>query len=163
MAERTPAAIAQAQGVGYIPSGLFIVTTHENGVSDGYLASWVQQVSFEPLMVALAINPGRPGYEHIKAGKTFTINVVGDHETQFLRHFWKGYGPENNPFGEISHEVSEHGGLILKDAKAAIDCQLVESTKPGDHEIIMARVIGSKVLTEEGKPKTHVRKSGLDY
>lgn len=163
MADKSPQALECAQGVGYIPSGLFIIATHENGVSDGYLASWVQQISFEPLLVALAINPGRPGYERIKAGKTFTINVVGDHETQYLRYFWKGYSDADNPFSQIAHEVSSNGGLVLKDAKSSIDCQMVDSLKPGDHEIVIAKVLGSKVLNEESKPKTHVRKSGLDY
>ena len=43
----------KAQAVGHIPSGLFIVTTTDGGKKDGYLASWVQQVSFEPLVLSL--------------------------------------------------------------------------------------------------------------
>jgi len=163
MAQKSAEQLEQAQGVGYIPSGLFIITTHEEGVTDGYLASWVQQVSFEPLMVCLAINPGRPGYERIKAGKTFTINIVGDHEMGYLRYFWKGYAPEENPFSEIAHELTPQGGVFLKDAIAAIDCQLESTVTPGDHELVIAKVLSSRVLNSEAKSKTHMRKSGLDY
>lgn len=150
-----------ASAVGHIPSGLFIVTTTEGDKKDGYLASWVQQVSFSPLVVALAVKAGRPGYEQIMAGKPFTINVVGEHETQYLRHFWKGY--EQSPFGEIEHFVNDKGGLVIKGAKSAITCKMITKTQPGDHEVVFAEVIASDVNETEAKPKVHIRKSGLDY
>lgn len=153
----------KAQAVGHIPSGLFIIAVENEGHKDGYLASWVQQVSFEPLVVAFTIKKDRPGYEAIKSGKPFAINIVGDHETQYLRHFWSGYDPENSPFNSIDHEVGANGGLIIKDAKSAIECKFMEANQPGDHEIFFAEVLGSKVLSEEGKPKVHIRKTGLDY
>lgn len=149
--------------VGHIPSGLFIICTKEGDQKDGYLASWVQQVSFNPLLVSFTIKPDRVGYQSIIDGKTFTINVVGDHETQYMRHFWSSYGPENNPFHEIDHEVSENDGVLIKDAKSVIECKFVSKTTPGDHEIITAEVIGSYIFNEESKPKVHIRKSGLDY
>ena len=72
-------------GVGHIPSGLFIVSVqNENKFIDGYLASWVQQISFSPLMISLAISPSRPGYESIISGRSFSVNVVGEHDTQYL-------------------------------------------------------------------------------
>ena len=93
----------KAAAVGHVPSGLFIVAVSDpqSKTTDGYLASWIQQVSFNPMIVALAIKPGRPAYELIKAGKTFAINVVGDHDKNYLKHFWKGYDPNNNPFHEV--------------------------------------------------------------
>ncbi len=163
MTERSEQDIKRAAGVGHIPSGLFVVTTHEDGVSDGYLASWVQQVSFSPLLVSLAINESRPGYQRIKDGKTFTINIVGDHEMGYLKHFWKGYSPSENPFPEIEHELTAEGGVAISRAIASIDCQLESSIKPGDHEIVIAKVLASRVHTTEGKSKVHLRKSGLDY
>jgi hypothetical protein len=155
----------KAAAVGLIPSGLFIVAVKDqnNQTSDGYLASWVQQVSFSPMLVSLAIKPGRPAYDLIKAGKPFAINVVGEHDKSFLKHFWKGYDPAQNPFNELSHFVGENQGLILDQAKAAIECVMVSSSRPGDHEIIIAEVKSSHILNTEAKPMVHLRKSGADY
>jgi flavin reductase (DIM6/NTAB) family NADH-FMN oxidoreductase RutF len=152
-----------AKAVGHIPSGLFIVATKTGEQLDGYLASWVQQVSFKPLMIALAINPDRPGYDSIIAGETFTVNVVGDHEMNYLKHFWSGYDPENSPFKVIDHEISKNGGILIKGAKSVIECRFKDKIKPGDHEVILAEVVESYVMNEESKPKVHIRKSGLDY
>ena len=152
-----------AQAVGHIPSGLFIITCKDGDQIDGYLASWVQQVSFSPLMIAAATKKDRPGYKGISEGKTFTINVVGKHDMNYLKHFWSGYGPDNNPFKEIPHRVTENGGVIIEGAKSAIECRMKEMTQPGDHEIVFAEVIDSHVNNEEAEVKTHIRKSGLDY
>ena len=154
-----------ATAVGHIPSGLFIVAVqdaHSHAI-DGYLASWVQQVSFNPLIISLAIKPGRPAYDLIKSCQTFAINVVGDHDKSYLKHFWKGYDSANNPFSELPHERGQHGGVILKQAKSAIECKLISSQRPGDHDIVFAEVLSSYVMNEEAKPLVHIRKSGADY
>lgn len=155
----------KAAAVGLIPSGLFIVAIHdfESKTSDGYLASFVQQISFSPLIVALAIKPGRPAYDLIKAGKPFAINIIGDHDKSYLKHFWKGYDPASNPFNEIPNHLGEFQGLILDQAKASLECVMLASTKPGDHEVIFAEVKASHVMNTESKPVVHIRKSGADY
>ena len=153
----------KAVAVGHIPSGLFIICTKNGDLADGYLASWVQQVSFNPLMISLAISSSRPGYEKIISGEVFSINIVGDHDMNYLKHFWKGYSPEENPFKEIPYKVTPNGGVSIDAAKSTIDCKFVSKIKPGDHEIVIAEVMGSQVNNEDSKPKTHVRKSGLDY
>lgn len=154
-----------AISVGHIPSGLFIVTVQdpETKVIDGYLASWIQQISFNPMMISLAVKPGRPAYDLITSGKPFAVNIVGDHDKSYLKHFWKGYDPNTNPFNELSHEAGAHGGIILKGAKSAIECQLVSSAQPGDHTIVFAKVLSSVLNNEESKPMVHIRKSGMDY
>ncbi len=155
----------KATAVGLIPSGLFIVAVHdsETKTSDGYLASFVQQVSFNPLVVALAIKPGRPAYDLIKAGLPFAINIIGDHDKSYLKYFWKGYDPANNPFNEIPNHLGEFKGLILDQAKAALECVMIEGIKPGDHEVVFAEVKASHVMNPESKPLVHIRKSGADY
>ena len=153
-----------SSGVGHIPSGLFIVSVqNENKFIDGYLASWVQQISFSPLMISLAISPSRPGYESIISGRSFSVNIVGEHDTQYLRHFWKGYPEDQSPFNEIDHTITENGGVLIKGAKSTIDCEFVSKINPGDHEIVIAKFLNSYVNNEEAKPKVHIRKSGLDY
>lgn len=155
----------KAVAVGLIPSGLFIVAVYDPSTqkTDGYLASFIQQISFNPMVITLAIKPGRPAYDLIKAGLPFAVNIVGDHEKSFLKHFWKGYNPDHNPFNELPHHFGEFKGVILDQAKAAIECVMINSVTPGDHEVIFAEVKASHVMHAESKPMVHIRKSGADY
>jgi flavin reductase (DIM6/NTAB) family NADH-FMN oxidoreductase RutF len=173
--------------VGKIHSGLYIVTAQVGaqgshmepdsqasvlvgsqsglhvGRRDGYLASWVQQVSFEPLLLSVAIKPGRPAYDLITAGEVFTINVVGKNNNGVMKQFWKGYNPDADVFAELSTQLGEQGGLILSDCMAAMECKMVHHLQPGDHDLVIAQVLSSVMLKEDDVPLAHVRKSGLDY
>tara|TARA_R110002072_G_scaffold64203_5_gene159669 strand:- start:2702 stop:3187 length:486 start_codon:yes stop_codon:yes gene_type:complete len=151
--------------VGNIPSGLFIVCAHDkdSDITDGFLASWVQQVSFDPLLVTLAVKPGRPCSDQILEKSTFSINIVGDHDTSYLKHFWSGYDENKNPFGELDHELTADNGVVLKAAKATLICRPKEISQPGDHNLVVAEVIASFTHEEKSKSKVHLRKTGLDY
>jgi flavin reductase (DIM6/NTAB) family NADH-FMN oxidoreductase RutF len=153
----------QAEAVGHIPSGLFIITAMEGEDKAGYLASWVQQVSFSPLLVAFTIKKDRPCYKAITSGKPFAINIVGDHSANYLKHFWSGFDPAKKVFEEIQHKVSDKGAILLTEAKSAIECVYSTKSEPGDHEVIYAEVINSYHFAPEAKSKIHLRKSGLDY
>lgn len=155
----------KALAVGHIPSGLFIVCGNDISEKkmDGFLASWIQQVSFDPLLISLCIKPGRPAYDFIKSGKAFSINIVGEHDKSYLKYFWKGHDPNSNPFDEIPHTISDEGTILMNQAKSTLVCELVASSQPGDHEVIIARVLESYIADEKAKPVVHLRKSGLDY
>lgn len=154
---------SQAEAVGHIPSGLFIITAMEGEHKAGYLASWVQQVSFSPLLVAFTIKKDRPCYKSITSGQAFAINIVGDHEANYLKHFWSGFDPAKNVFNEIDHRISDKGAILITKAKSAIECVFSTKTEPGDHEVIFAEVLNSYHFAPEAKSKIHLRKSGLDY
>ena len=155
----------RAQAIGHIASGLFIICGEdENKKIDGFLASWVQQLSFTPPLIAFAIKPGRPAYDVITQGQLFSVNIVGEHEKGYLRYFWKGYDPQNSPFEEaVEYDRGENEGIIMRNAKSALECRLKEIIKPGDHELVVAEVLASYTLNENGRPTVHVRKSGSDY
>ncbi len=153
-----------AQAVGHIPSGLFIIGSKhqdDDGI-DGFLASWVQQVSFSPLLVSICLKEGRPAYDAIMNGDAFAINVVGD-DTSFLKHFWSGYDPEKCVFDNIEYDIVEGNAVVMKQAKSSIVCKKVSSSKPGDHVVVIAEVIASIVHDDKSKPQVHIRKTGLDY
>ncbi len=157
--------VKASTAVGHIPSGLFIICGYdeETKKADGFLGSFVQQVSMDPLLICLAVKPGRPSADHILAKKRFTVNVVGDHEKNYLKHFWKGYDPESNPFDEINHRLTENNDVLMLDARSTIIAEAVEIYSPGDHQLVVARVIDSVVHSESAKSATHQRKDGLSY
>lgn len=151
-----------AMALGRISSGLYIVTTQFGEVREGYLASWVQQTSFEPMMVSIAMKPGRSCYDQIKSHGRFCINVVGNNNKGMMKPFWTPKAGID-PFEGLESVVSARGNLILKNALAALECEFRSSVFPGDHELIFAEVVDGQVIQPEDKPLSHSRKSGLKY
>ncbi len=150
------------RAMGKISSGLFIVTAAHDGNRGGYLASWIQQVSFSPLMVSLAMKPGRPCYDLIKTHGRFCINIIGHKNEGVMKPFWSP-NAEKDPFDGLDYVVTPSGNLVLRSAMAALECEVRSTTTPGDHEILFAEVMAGQEIQVEDKPLNHVRKSGLQY
>jgi flavin reductase (DIM6/NTAB) family NADH-FMN oxidoreductase RutF len=151
-----------AAAVGKIPSGLFVVTACEGDRKEGYLGSWIQQASFSPLLLNLAIRPGRPCYDLIHATRRLCINVVGHKNGGLMKPFWSP-SPDVDAFAGLEWSRTGRGNIAMGLALAYLECELRSSVTPGDHEILFVEVVGGKVLQAEDKPLAHVRKSGLGY
>ncbi|MBF0196548.1 MAG: flavin reductase family protein [Planctomycetes bacterium] len=151
------------RAVGQIIGGMYIVTAGSGDNVDGFLASWVQQASFSPLLITIAIKPGRPCYDHIIKDKYFTLNSVGTAHSHIVKPFWKGYDPDDNPFNSLAHKETEKGGVILNEAASALEAEVKEIYLPGDHDIVIAEVVKCHTIDKESTPMHHIRKSGLSY
>lgn len=151
-----------AAAVGKIPSGLFIVTAAQGDRKEGYLGSWIQQASFEPLLLNLAIRPGRPCYDLIKTTGRLGINVVGHKNDGMMKPFWSPDAAAD-PFAGLAWSRSERGNIMLASALAFLECELRTSIAPGDHELLFVEVVAGRVLEPHDKPLHHIRKSGLGY
>ncbi|MGE3806176.1 MAG: flavin reductase family protein [Gemmataceae bacterium] len=152
-----------AAALGRIPSGLFIVTLSASGHETGMLASWLQQCSFEPPQISVAIKRERDLVNHLKPGARFMVNILDSTQTNILIHFGKGFAPGQPAFEGL--DVSRPAGSppVLNDALAFLECRVVERFPAGDHELLIGQVTGGKVLSETGQPMVHIRKSGLNY
>jgi flavin reductase (DIM6/NTAB) family NADH-FMN oxidoreductase RutF len=155
-------ASSAAVAVGKIPSGLFIITAALGEGKEGYLGSWVQQVSFAPLLISVAIRPGRPCHAYIKTHGRFCVNVIGHKNGGVMKPFWTPE-PGGDPLAALDQFATSRGNVVLKNALAALECQVQSSFFPGDHEILIAEVVEAHLLHDDDKPLFHVRKSGLTY
>ncbi len=66
-----------AEVLGKLPSGCSILTAGHEGRSTGMLASWIQQGSFEPLLLTVAVKHGRPLVELVEGSGRFIVNILG--------------------------------------------------------------------------------------
>ena len=122
------------KAIGRIPSGLFIVTVRNpEGEETAFLASWVQQVAFEPPLVSVAIKKGRPAEELLGDGGSFAVNVVGQQNKALISRYAKGLPPGSTPFADEKVQRDTTGAAILSEATAYMDCRLHTRTDLGDH------------------------------
>ncbi|MCI0683779.1 MAG: flavin reductase family protein [Gemmataceae bacterium] len=151
-----------AAALGRVPSGIFVVTVARDGVATGMLASWVQQCSFQPPRLTLAVQPKRAIVELLPAGAGFTLNILESSQTDIVAHFGKGYALNEDAFHGLSIHQSGDGGPVLTEALAYLDCQVVQRLAAGDHDLFIADIRAGRVL-DEGQPMIHIRKNGMHY
>ncbi len=148
--------------IGRIPSGVFIVTAADDELSTALLASWVQQVAFEPPLIAVAVKEGRPIRALIESSNAFVVNVLAEGQNSILGHFAAGFGPDEDAFDGIATSKTAGGAAILTDALAHIDCKLHSSMQISDHILFVGEAVGGE-LQGEDPPYVHLRKSGFSY
>lgn len=151
-----------AAALGRVPSGLFVLTVRRGDLETGMLASWVQQCSFQPPCVTLAIQRGREISGMLTAGTLFCVNILEEGQTDMIAHFGRGFSLQEDPFRDLEVQRDGPAGAILAEALAHLDCRVVERFATGDHDLFVGEVIGG-AMNSEGQPMVHIRKNGLHY
>jgi flavin reductase (DIM6/NTAB) family NADH-FMN oxidoreductase RutF len=151
-----------AAALGRIPSGLFILTARRGTEETGMLASWVQQCAFDPPLIVVALRRGRTLKDWLAAGDAFVVNILDDSQTDMIAYFGRGVTPAENALNELPLERTPDGTAILSETLAFLDCRVESSILTGDHDLVVCRVVGGRMLNE-GQPMVHIRKSGLHY
>jgi flavin reductase (DIM6/NTAB) family NADH-FMN oxidoreductase RutF len=151
-----------AAAIGRIPSGLFIVTIRNEAAETGLLASWIQQCSFEPFQVSVAMKPSRPVCQWLTPGATFVVNILQEDQTDLLVHFGKGFAPNEPAFTNLEVDRSMASAPVLTEALAFLECQVSVRSNAGDHDLVIGKVLGGRVLND-GRPMVHIRKNGSHY
>jgi len=152
----------QAAALGRIPSGLFVLTLQRGEAETGMLASWVQQCSFSPPAISVAIKPARDIARLLTSGSDFTLNILDDTQTDMIVHFGRGFAFDQPAFEGLSVTRGESNGPILQEALAFLTCRVIGRHGAGDHDLFVAEVVDGRILTE-GHPMVHTRKSGAHY
>ncbi len=94
-----------ARVLGKLPSGCSILTAAHTGRSTGMLTSWLQQASFQPLLLTVAIKPGRPMPDLIEKSQRFVVNLLGQNPDAFFRHFGRGFAPGEPAFEGLNCHI----------------------------------------------------------
>jgi flavin reductase (DIM6/NTAB) family NADH-FMN oxidoreductase RutF len=142
-----------------ISHGIYVI-----GVSDGihqnaFTAAWVMQVSFDPLLLALSINPQHYSYKLLQAGGICTVNVLGQDQQAIAEHF--GRPGLKDKMAGFQWLTGKTGAPILSESLAYFDCEVSHYTEAGDHKIAVCRVVGGAALNQ-GQPLLYVQTGDMD-
>src|SRR5262245_37423910 len=116
-----------AAALGRIPSGLFIVTARRGDAETGMLASWVQQCSFAPPQITLALKQGREVLAWLTDGSPLTVNILDDSQTDMIGHFGRGFALNEPAFDGLEVERSDGSAPVLSEALAYLACEVAGS------------------------------------
>lgn len=154
--------VGWAAALGKIPSGLFVLTATIPSGETGLLVSWVQQCSFDPPQVTLAINRQRPLLPDLQIGTSITLNVLPEGSKVLVAHFGKGFSTSESAFDGLAVERPLGRAPRLAEALAWLDAEVVAQHEVGDHVLVVARIVDGEVQ-HEGKPTVHIRRDGRRY
>src|SRR5213083_2324568 len=108
----------------HFPYGLYALTVRHDGEEHGMTASWVTQASFEPPMVAVAVENTSKTIAMIRDAHHFAVNLL------------------------------QQGQRELAGALGWVECRVVATLPSGDHTLVLGEVIGAGVEHDGAQPLT---------
>lgn len=152
---------AVSRPLGQIPSGCYVLTAAHGELASGLLVSWVQQASFEPPMITVALRQGRPIGTLVEASGCFVLNQIPENPLPLFRHFGRGFDLDQPAFEGLRTEPDPHG-VVLRDCPSFLACRVVRWMDCGDHRLYVAEVVGGRSRSD-ARPYVHLRSSGFNY
>jgi flavin reductase (DIM6/NTAB) family NADH-FMN oxidoreductase RutF len=151
-----------AKALGRVPSGVFILTAKYENLSAAMMASWVQQASFEPPSISIAIAKDRPIIPIIRASKRLALSIVPHGDKTLMKRYAKAK-PGEDPFAGVNVRPAPSGVPILADALAYLDCELLDVLDFGaDHDLYIAKITAGELL-RDGDAFNHQRGNAFHY
>ena len=142
--------------------GVYVVGVADGKARDAFTAAWVMQASFDPLLLALSINPDNASYPLLHAGRGFTVNVLKRDQHDLAVRFGTRSGRDEDKLAGILWHAGRSGAPILEDALAYFDCELTGSMEAGDHELVVGRVADGRILAPGAKPLGYAETGDMD-
>jgi len=148
--------------LGRIPSGIFVLTATFEDRRMGMLASWVQQASFEPPMISIAIGKGRPIMPLISNSHQFALCQIPKGDKVLMRKFAGKIEPPEDPFLGFELVPTVNKAPVLAASLAYMECDLVcHMDFEGDHDIFIGKIVSGTSFG--GDPFVHIREHGFKY
>ena len=141
-----------------ISHGVYVIGVSDGTHQNAFTAAWVMQVSFNPPLLAIGINPESYSYQLLQAGGVCTVNVLGDDQYALAEHFGRSV---KDKMAGFQWQKGTTGAPILSESLAYFDCQVSHYADAGDHKIAVCKVIAAARLNN-GRPLLYNQTGDLD-
>ena len=141
-----------------ISLGVYVIGVSDGTHQNAFTAAWVMQVSFNPPLLAIGINPESYSYQLLQAGGVCTVNVLDHDQYALAEHFGRSV---KDKMAGFQWQKDTTGAPILSESLAYFDCQVSHFTDAGDHKIAVCKVIAAARLNE-GRPLLYSQTGDLD-
>jgi flavin reductase (DIM6/NTAB) family NADH-FMN oxidoreductase RutF len=119
----------------------------ESGAAHGLTISSFTSVSLEPPLVLICLGHAVTNIEAFRRASYFGINVLREEDRQVSQHFaTKGH----DRFNGVGWRPGKTGVPVIDCALAAFESETYQRIPSGDHDILLGRVVHTRV--EEGAP-----------
>jgi len=124
-----------------IPNVLCLIGASSGGEWNGMTASWVTQVSMEPVLVAVSVDRQAVTHRLISEGGAFTVNLWSRADTRTFVAFSKPVRREGNTLNGRPVRTGLTGAPIFEEAIAYLDCRLRQAVDCGTHTLFLGEVV----------------------
>lgn len=141
-----------------ITHGVYVIGVSDGDHKNAFTASWVMQVSFDPLLLAFSINPQHHSYKLLRTGGVCAISVLKHGQLAIAERF--SHSEREKMLG-YQWQTGKTGAPILMESSAFFDCEVKHYLDAGDHKIVVCKVVDNGYL-QQGEPMLYSETGDMD-
>ncbi|HEY6223930.1 MAG TPA: flavin reductase family protein [Gemmatimonadales bacterium] len=147
----------------HFPYGLYVITVAHDGEEHGMTANWITQASFEPPMLAVAIENTSRTIGLIRDAHHFAVSLLTTTQRELAGKL--GRSSEQAPQklkGVKTKPAPVAQTPVLTEAVGWVECRAVASLPAGDHTLVLGEILEAGVENAEAEALT-LRDAGMKY
>ncbi len=135
-----------------IPNALALIGSRAGDEWNGMTASWITQVSMEPVLVGVGIDNSALTHRLITDGGSFTVNLWSADDTRTFVKFSKPAKKEGMTLNGRPIREGVTGAPIFEEAIAYMDCEVRHAIDFGTHTFFVGEIVDADIRDDEARP-----------
>lgn len=153
---------AKKQVLRSIVYGLYAFGVRQDDEMHAMTVNWVTQISFEPPMLAVAIENESHSLPMVRSARAFALSILPTGARQIAGKLGRSSANVPNKLEGIPHHAAPMSGApVLDDATGWLDCRVAAEQPAGDHVLIVAEIVEAGVQHETDT--LTLRETGFRY
>lgn len=134
-----------------IPNALALIGSRHGDEWNGMTASWITQVSMEPVLVGVGIDNKAVTHRLISAGGAFSVNLWSSQDTRVFVKFSKPAEKEGMTLNGRPVREGTTGVPIFEEAIAWMECEVRRAIDFGTHTFFVGEIVDCGINDDEAR------------
>ncbi len=134
-----------------IPNALALIGSRSGEERNGMTASWITQLSMEPVLIGVGVDNTAVTHRLISEGGSFTVNLWNSEDTRVFVKFSKPAAYADGTLNGRAVREAVTGAPVFTEAIAWMDCEVRHAIDFGTHTLFVGEMVDGDILVDEAR------------
>jgi flavin reductase (DIM6/NTAB) family NADH-FMN oxidoreductase RutF len=135
-----------------IPNALALIGSRAGDERNAMTASWITQVSMEPVLIGVGVDQRAVTHRLIADGGSFTVNLWNADDTRVFVKFSKPATDDGATLNGRPVRAATTGAPVFDEAVAWMDCAVRHAFDLGTHTLFVGEVVDAAIQDGDARP-----------
>ena len=134
-----------------IPNALALIGSRAGDERNAMTASWITQLSMEPVLIGVAVDNDAVTRRLIADGGSFTVNLWDANDTRVFVKFSKPAADDGSTLNGRAVHTATTGAPVFDEAVAWMDCAVRQRFDLGTHTLFVGEVVDASIRDADAR------------
>ena len=132
-----------------IPNALALIGSRAGEERNGMTASWISQLSMEPVLIGVSVENTAVTHRLITDGGSFTVNLWDSDQTRVFVKFSKPAAYADGTLNGRPVREATTGAPVFSEAIAWLDCEVRHALDLGTHTLFVGELVDGGINDDD--------------